>query len=150
MKAFLVLALLVPGLSWASNDEQLDIGKVVAEQQRIRSELSASSDSRGLGEAKRAELIARQESLLRMLDGKRSVDELDEAQRALVRNELEWIAEATGKRDEGRLVCKQERRIGSNRSHRVCRSAAQIEREREEARRQMSGACSPGQAGCGR
>lgn len=39
--------------------------------------------------------------------------------------------------DDERMVCKAERTIGSNRVQRVCRSAAQIEREREAARSQL-------------
>lgn len=39
--------------------------------------------------------------------------------------------------NEERMVCKAERTIGSNRVQRVCRSVAQIEREREAARSQM-------------
>lgn len=39
--------------------------------------------------------------------------------------------------DEERMICRAERTIGSNRMTRVCRTAAQIEREREAARSQM-------------
>lgn len=40
--------------------------------------------------------------------------------------------------NEERMVCRAERTIGSNRVQRVCRSVAQIERDREAARTQMS------------
>lgn len=36
--------------------------------------------------------------------------------------------------EEGRMVCKAERTIGSNRVQRVCRTAEQVRREREAAR----------------
>jgi hypothetical protein len=39
--------------------------------------------------------------------------------------------------DQERMVCRAERTIGSNRVQRVCRSVAQIEREREAARSQL-------------
>jgi hypothetical protein len=38
---------------------------------------------------------------------------------------------------EQKLICKQERKIGSNRLQRVCKTAAQIEKEREMARQRM-------------
>lgn len=47
---------------------------------------------------------------------------------------------------EDKLICKQERKIGSNRLQRVCRTAAQIEKERELARERMEDqrACTTG------
>lgn len=39
--------------------------------------------------------------------------------------------------EEDRMICKAERTIGSNRVQRICRSAAQIEREREAARSEL-------------
>lgn len=40
--------------------------------------------------------------------------------------------------DPDHQVCKVTRIIGSNLSHKVCRSAAQIERDRERSREEMS------------
>lgn len=47
---------------------------------------------------------------------------------------------------EDKMVCKQERKIGSNRLQRVCKTVAQIEREREMARQRMDDqrACTTG------
>lgn len=39
--------------------------------------------------------------------------------------------------DEDRMICKAERTVGSNRVQRVCRSAAQVQREREAARSEL-------------
>ena len=40
--------------------------------------------------------------------------------------------------DPDRMVCHVERTIGSNLAHKVCRSAAQLERERELSREGLS------------
>lgn len=45
-------------------------------------------------------------------------------------------AEGTG--DPDRLICQVTRTIGSNLSHKVCRTAAQIERDREAGREALS------------
>ena len=66
-------------------------------------------------------------------------------------NTLEWIEAAINDSDDDRLVCRRERRIGSNRMTRVCKTVAQIEFERERARSQLldRGACVDlGGAGC--
>lgn len=139
MKVFLAIALLVPALAWAG-DQSLDVTKVVAQQKQIRSELMASKDYRGLTEAERAELLSRQDALLRTLEGKSSADELDDKQRMLAFNDLEWIEGVLNDEQDERLICKQEKKLGSNRPVRICRTAAQIEQERELARKQMGGA----------
>ena len=58
---------------------------------------------------------------------------------------------AKAKSDGERLICRNERPTGSHLSKRVCRTAAQIEEEREEAKRSIQrgvkgtpGAAAPG------
>ena len=43
---------------------------------------------------------------------------------------------------EDRKVCRVEKQLGSNRSKRICRSAAQMELDRERAREELSKATS--------
>jgi len=137
MKGFFAAALLVPMLAVASGAKPLDVQEIVAQQKQIRSELLGSKDYRGLSESTRNELLSRQASLLRMLEGKKSAEELDANQRMLTSNELEWIEGALNDKQNDRLVCKQEKKLGSNRPTRICRTAAQMEQERESAREAM-------------
>lgn len=146
MKNFIALLLLVPTLAIAANGQSLDLNKVVSQQKQIRNELMASKDYRGLSESERTELLSRQDGLLRLLESKQTEQELTSDERVYAFNQLEWIEGVLNDEQDERMICKRERQIGSNRMQRVCRTAAQIEREREAARKQMSGsgACTAG------
>ena len=134
MKAFIALALLLPMLAIAGNEKSLDLNKVIVQQKQIRSDLMASKDYRGLNEAQRTELLSRQDSLLRMLEGKETSADLTQEQQIRAFNDLEWIEAALNNAEGDRMVCRRERTLGSNRITRVCRTAAQMELEREQAR----------------
>lgn len=133
MKGFVMFALLVPAMALASENGSLDLRKIVSQQTQIRSDVLASRGYRGLSESTRTELLARQERLLRLIEGKQSAQDLDADQRMLAFNELEWIEGALNDEQDDRLVCKQEKKVGSNRPVRICRTAAQIQQEREAA-----------------
>jgi len=49
---------------------------------------------------------------------------------------------STAAQPEDRQVCRVEKELGSNRAKRVCRSSAQMERDRERAREELSKATS--------
>ncbi len=149
MKTFFALALLVPMLALADNGQALDLGKVVSQQKQIRSDVLASKDYRGLNESQRTELLSRQDSLLRMLEGKETAADLTEDQRVSAFNDLEWIEATLNKAESERMICRRERTIGSNRVTRICRTAAQMQRDREAAKEHMtnSGACFEGVGG---
>lgn len=139
MKGFLLACLLAPTLALAANDTQLDLDQVVTQQRQIRSDvLSSNGKYRGLSSASQSELLARQDKLLRMLEGKQTADDLTEDERIVAFNDLEWIEATLNKSEAGdRLICRRERTLGSNRMTRVCRTAAQLEFEREQAREEL-------------
>lgn len=139
MKRFFAVCLLTPMLAIAANDAPLDLEKVTTQQRQIRSDiLSGKGNYRGIPQAKQSELLERQDGLLRMLEGKQTADQLTEDERIAAFNDLEWIEATLNKAEEGdRLVCRRERTIGSNRVTRVCRTAAQLEFERERAREDL-------------
>lgn len=124
-------------LAFADSKQSLDLGKVIQQQKQIRSDLMASKEYRGLSEAQRTELLSRQDSVLRMFEGKQSADELTQDQKMQAFNDLEWIEATLNGAEKDRLICKRERAIGTNRLTRVCRTPEQIERERERARQEM-------------
>lgn len=138
MKMFFALALLVPVLAFADSGKSLDLDKVVAQQKQIRSDLISSKDYRGLSEAQRTELLSKQDSLLKILEGKQSADDLTRDQQMQAFNDLEWIEAMLNDADGDRMICRRERAIGTNRMTRVCRTAEQMEVDRERARQEMS------------
>lgn len=140
MKRHFVFGLmLAPMLAFAGSDKPLDLDKVVEQQQQIREDLLASGGKyRGMSAAQQAEVLKRQDTLFRMFEGKESADDLTQDQRVAAFNDLEWIEAALNKDEQGeRLVCTRERKVGSNRVTRVCRTKEQIEFEREQARNNL-------------
>lgn len=133
-----ICACLILAPAIAADTPSLDLDAVRAQQAEIRAGAQAASGIyENLPEAKRNELVSRQERMLSMIRGKQSADELSESQKLELLNTLEWI-EATVNRAEGsRMVCEIRKVIGSNRRERVCRTAAQMRAEREYAREQL-------------
>lgn len=138
MRRFLGCCLLAPMLAVAANNKPLELDKIVSQQQQIRSAvLSSNGKYRGLAPAKQTELLQRQDALLRMIEGKQTSDDLTQKERISAFNDLEWI-EATLNNVEGeRMICRREKRVGSNRITEVCRTAEQMEIDRERAREEL-------------
>jgi len=154
MRSFVFVPLLALALATSAHagpQQPLDLKAVATQQQQIRADILASGGKyRGLSTAKQEEVLDRSGKLLRMIEGKQSPEDLTEAERMQAFNTLEWIEATLNKEDGERMVCNYHKTIGSNRKTRVCKTAAQIERDREEARQQLSkpGICAPGTPGC--
>lgn len=131
--------------AFASTDRNaLLIDDIRAQQSEIRAGVeSRSGPYKDLSNAQRNELLSRQGRMLRMLEGKQSTDELSEQQRVDVFNTLEWIEGVVNNSEDERMVCEHRPVVGSHRKERVCKTAAQWDREREAARNtlQMQGNC---------
>lgn len=70
------------------------------------------------------------------LAGIRSVEELEESRRIAVFNDQELVnALLTGAREDSRLVCKREKRVGSNMPTTLCMTVAQRREAQETAQR---------------
>lgn len=127
--------------AWSSSavaTKVLDLDAVRLQQGEIRKDAVAGTGRyASLPSATRAELISRQDGLLRMLEGKRTTDDLNEVERTEVFNALEWIEAALNEKPEERIVCRRERTIGSNRLTKVCRTVAEEQRQKDEAQRRM-------------
>ena len=129
-----LLALAFTASVHAGPQTPLDLQVVAAQQQQIRADILASGGNyRGLSAVKQEEVMDHSNRLLRLIDGKRSSEELTEAERMQAFNSLELI-EATLNHDNDRAVCRYEKTIGSNRKTRVCRSVAEMDAERERNR----------------
>lgn len=146
-----VAALLLP-MALHANPKPLVIEDIVSQQEQIRADVVAAKGRYAdMPSHKRDALLSKQASLLRMLEGKQSAEELTEDQRMQAFNTLEWIEAAINNEDDQRMVCIRERTIGSNRLTRVCRTESQWAEARERAREQLlsRGACTDlGGVGC--
>ncbi|HJW46396.1 MAG TPA: hypothetical protein VJ484_07895, partial [Lysobacter sp.] len=92
---------------------------------------------KGMDDRKRVELLSKQDFVLREIDGKQTADDLTDQARLEVFNALEWIEAAINNEEAERMVCRTVKATGSNRPTRVCKTAAQLRADQEEARRIM-------------
>ena len=126
----------------AADGPPAQVSEIVSQQQKIRSEVQAGTGPyRDMPAAKKSELLARQQSLLTILEGKRTLDELEEGDRVAALDTLKWIDSMSVADDGDRTVCERRQILGSNRKERVCMSAAALKarRERDQERLQKSG-----------
>ena len=116
-----------------------DGGRIVEQQQTLREDIQKQAGAfKDLDKADRDELLNRQARVLELLAGRQSLAELETADRGFVASELAWIDGAVRRAEDDRIVCRMEKKIGSNRSERICTTAAQQRRQREQAREQLS------------
>jgi hypothetical protein len=116
----------------------LDLDAVRAQQAGIHADATARRGVyKDMPASKRADLLVRQAGLLRLLEGKKTADDLSEVQRVDVFNRLEWIEAAINGTDDERMICHREKTIGSSRVVRVCRTVQEERRMKETARDRM-------------
>lgn len=114
----------------------------------LKSELTALSEALRSGGPhphlapdQRHELQTRAARLLQRLEGLESWETLAAEERRAIQAERDWLTTAVAAKaaqaTEEKRVCKLVPILGSNRKERVCRSAAQIEADREAAQEEM-------------
>jgi hypothetical protein len=110
---------------------------ILAQQQKIRADMKAKRDRyENLPREAQKSVLADQEKLERLLQGKTDTSQLASADQAEVRRLMARIEATINNNQSERLVCTQEARTGSNYVTRVCRTPAEI-RERKEADEKM-------------
>jgi len=117
----------------------VDASAILTQQRQIRDDaMSRKGRYKNMEEANRSDLLAQQNIVFSLLDGKQNSNELAEPDRVKLFNALEAIeAKVNNERDE-QMVCEFVRRVGSNRPQRVCKTYAQREKEREEAEKELN------------
>ncbi|KRA16821.1 hypothetical protein ASE43_18815 [Lysobacter sp. Root983] len=145
MMALILGGLLAAPLAFASVDRNvLQVESIRSQQAEIRSGVEARTGRyKDLSADTRSQLLNKQGEVLRLLDGKQSTNDLNEAQKTEVFNALEWIEAAINQTDDERMVCERRPILGSTRKERVCKTVAQMREERDAARNRMDarGAC---------
>jgi hypothetical protein len=106
---------------------------ILAQQQTIRADMKAKRDRyANMPRTAQKSVMADQEKLQKLLEGKTETSQLAPADQAEVRRLMARIAATINDNQDERLVCTQEARTGSNYVTRVCRTPTEI-RERREA-----------------
>jgi hypothetical protein len=140
MRAMLFTALLCLSTAAMAVDQQrpLEIAAITTQQSQIRTEVQAGTGRyKNMPESTRNELLSRQAQMLKMLDGKKTSDDLTEKQRMEAFNTLEWISGTVNNTPDERLICRHERTVGSNMIRSVCRTPEQMELQREQAQQDL-------------
>lgn len=132
-----VAATLLASTAFAAStiDTTQRIDAIVAQQQRIRTEVQAHKNGwEDVPAATRYQVLRDQDRLFTMLEGKQVIGDLPADRQLEAANLLENIKAAVTGAEDQRKVCTRERKVGSNFTQRVCRTVAQIRKEREAAR----------------
>lgn len=143
-----VLAAAFVSPAWSQGVTALNLDEVRIQQQQIRTDLMASKGRYAdMPSAKRDQIIAKQDSLFRLMEGKQAEEELSDDQHMEMINTLQWIQAAVNDAEDERVICKNVKTTGSQMPKRVCKTVAQIRVERENARKNLDrGAlCTKGQ-----
>lgn len=128
----LCLAIASPA-AFADDGAPPDLGAIRAQQLELRSDIQAGSGPfKDMNSAERRRLAERQARLLALLEGKDSIDELDETARLDAFNLLQEINAAVTGVEGDQLVCEYVRKTGSHRKTKQCMTMAERRRAQEE------------------
>ena len=112
-----------------------DAREIVARQLELRTQVEAGSDAFGdIGEDQRGRLLAEQDKVFALLDGRERWTDLPRDDQVTLVNSLERISAIVQQTEDDRMVCRRERATGSNMTQRICKTVAQLREERERAR----------------
>lgn len=133
LHALACTALLAMASAAVSADEPARSADILAQQQTIRAEMKAKRERyASMPRSAQKSVMADQDKLKDLLEGKSDVSELASADQAEVRRLIARIDATIANNQDERVVCTQEARTGSNYLTRVCRTPAEID-DRKEA-----------------
>lgn len=154
MRKGMLLALLI-GLASVGTAQAIDktvgidAGSILTQQRQIHDEAMARKGRyKDMNDAKRNELLANQNTVFDLLNGKTHSNDLADADRVRLFNALEAIEATVNNARDEQMVCEFVKRIGTNRRERMCKTVGQREREREAAERELGVKSGCTSAGC--
>ncbi|WP_149195210.1 hypothetical protein [Luteimonas suaedae] len=110
-----------------------DAKSIIAQQEEIRAEAVARKGRyKDMDERTIRDLLAKQDKVMDLLDGKEHSTELSKIDQTTLFNSLESIEAIVNKAEDERMVCRRERTTGSHRTQNVCKTVAQLRTEREQ------------------
>lgn len=117
---------------------QPTLQQIVEQQTQLRAQVAAKRGAfKDMHDGDRERLLKRQDSLLQMLDGHRSIDELRVEQRVEVFNHLQSVNAAVTQAEEERQICERTRLAGSHRFTTVCMTGREYREHKENARKSV-------------
>ena len=126
----LVLASITHGMCATPPD--LRVAGIQAQQRALRETLAdRSGPDNPMSKARREKIMAQQDRLFGLIEGKATTADLSPEDRAEVFALMASITDDINAPGEERVICRSETRVGSNYMTRVCRTARKM-REDEE------------------
>lgn len=136
---FACMMLLAVAFDTGATDPVLGSEDILAQQRGIRADMDARTDRYvDMPRSTRNAILADQDRLAVLLQGKADTSQLDPASLDEVVSLLASINSAVNRTGDERLVCTREARIGSNYMTRACRTPSQL-REQQSAGQKMLG-----------
>jgi len=126
----------VGGTATAQHHPNLDAAAIRSQQQEIRAAVQAGRGAyKDLPDARKRELLGKQDRVLSLIENKTRTTELNERQQIEVFNDLEAIQAIINSAEDERMICRRERPTGTNRPQTICKTVAQRRAEREAIER---------------
>lgn len=136
--ALALIALLACGNAFADSQAQpiviKDVPKFLDYQRDLRGDMQEGSKFKHVDGSSKRRLFAAQDRLFALLEGTRTIAELDDAQKIDVYNAQAEIVAVLTDAELDRPICKHERPIGSNLMQTVCITKRDRLTMRERAR----------------
>ena len=127
-----------------------DTRQVLAEQKQIRNEVESPRGKYSrFNERAQVRLRAAQERIFALLEGGRTLEQLNKEEQVQLLNAVEEVEAVLADNEQDKLECWRESKLGSKLKVTRCETVATRERIREEARLWKSdvGACQMGESG---
>jgi hypothetical protein len=119
----------------AADVEGPDLALIRTQQKELREmAVVGSGPFDGFSDVKRQDIVAKQDKLLLLLDGRTSFEDLSHAQQVEAFNTLEWIKAAINNTEGDQLICDYEVRTGSHRPTRRCETLEERRRARDDSK----------------
>ena len=122
----------------SNNESSRHRVEIRAQQLELREDVEAGRGMfEGMTAIDRRELVERQTRLLTMIEGKETVQDLDDNAQVEAFNLLQEISTAITQAEGEQVVCQSVQRTGSHRREKRCTTVAERRQEREEAQRAL-------------
>ena len=127
------------GTCLANGDEgATTVPQILQMQHALRAKLETpSGEYSRYSESDIRKMEAAQDNVFHILDGVTSIDQLNAGQRTDLSNSLDQVKATLLANEKSRVICKIERKTGTNLTSRRCETVAQREANALEARRQI-------------
>ena len=139
-RILLLAALLAAGAAQADGVPEPvkidNVARFLDHQRDIRDDLR-SSKFRHIGSSERKKLLAAQDEMFALLEGKRSIDELSHEEQVALYNAQHLVAGILTDAELDRPICKREKRVGSNMAQTVCTTKRQMDEHKNELNRNL-------------